>query len=547
MYTVKNLLESGEFLQLHLISGDSGINREIKGVHIITLADAEKCLTGGEILFTNLKVYEKMSKEKFLFHLEELNKKGISGFIIKRNKETQSDLFDMLLEYCEENRIPVLEISQNLNYWSIVKYILRQAFNLEISQELYFLFAYDLFSSVLLNELDLHVAIEKILFWLNEMLDNPVALYSSNYDCYASSEEEPVSFNIENGLKRYIPEVIAKHQYFMQKRKYVEYINKIQLFGGRYFYLVITEKNNALTDLDFCVIENAIVSLQFTLIRISAEEEINKKYQQDLEYRLLADTLSSEEEDEVANILGLNDTDDLRVVTFRLLPKNKSGRFTSEQLRQTEIVEKELLRDLPKKYTTHNTNQIIYIYKKDEQISNLQFRLRIEELQKNIQNNLDKRNTNAEFVVGIGKDVKGYHALKESFSDSKIALDYIRVIQKIIGDENRFVVDCSKLGFFRVFADIKDKDKLLSYVPESLQKLYEFDKQKNGELVDTLECFLNNKQSLKQTSNKLFVHYRTVSYRLEKIKEISSMDFDNPAEILAVRNGLIIYRLIETM
>ena len=208
---------------------------------------------------------------------------------------------------------------------------------------------------------------------------------------------------------------------------------------------------------------------------VSCEEELDKKYQKDLEYRLLVGTLSSEEEDEVANILGLNDTDDLRVVTFRLLPKNKSGRFTSEQLRQTEIVEKELLRDLPKKYTTSNTNQIVYIYKKDEQISNLQFQLRIEELQKKIQNNLDKRNANAEFVVGIGKDVKGYRALKNSFSDSKMALDYIRVIQKIIGDENRFVVDCSKLGFFRVFADIKDRDKLLSYVPESLQKLYEFD------------------------------------------------------------------------
>ena len=350
-----------------------------------------------------------------------------------------------------------------------------------------------------------------------------------------------------NELKRYIPEVITKHQYFIQKREYVEYINKMQLFDGRYFYLVITEKNNQLNDIDFAGMEDAILTLQFALMRLSAEEELDKKYQKDLEYRLLAGTLSSEEEDEVANILGLNDTDDLRVVTFRLLPKNKSGRFTSEQLRQTEIVEKELLRDLPKKYTMSNTNQIIYIYKKDEQISKFQFRLRIEELQKNIQNNLDKRNANAEFVVGIGKDVKGYHALKNSFSDSKIALDYIRVIQKIIGDENRFVVDFSKLGFFRVFADIKDKDKLLSYVPESLQKLYEFDKQKNGELVDTLECFLNNKQSLKQTSNKLFVHYRTVSYRLEKIKEISSMDFDNPAEILAVRNGMVIYRLIETM
>lgn len=150
-------------------------------------------------------------------------------------------------------------------------------------------------------------------------------------------------------------------------------------------------------------------------------------------------------------------------------------------------------------------------------------------------------------MVGIGKDVKGYHALKNSFSDSKIALEYIHVIRKIIGDEDKSVVDCSKLGFFRMFVKIADKEELLSYVPESLQKLYEFDQQKNGELIDTLECFLNNKQSLKQTSNKLFVHYRTVSYRLEKIKEISSMDFDNPAEILAVRNGLIIYRLIETM
>lgn len=549
MYTVKNLLESNENLQIRLIGKNlgGGVDREIKGIRIIEELDIKKYMVGGELLLTSLKVFEKMNEEMFLFHLEELNKKKISGFIIKRNESIPSYLLDTLFKFCEENHIPVLEISQNQNYFGIIKYILGQIYNKEAANRLYFASMHDIFSGILLNESNLNVVIEKVLILLNKMLDNPVAIYSSDYDCYASSEEEPVSFNIENGLKRYIPEVITKHQYFIQKREYVEYINKMQLFDGRYFYLVITEKNNQLNDIDFAGMEDAIIALQFALMRLSAEKELDKKYQKDLEYRLLAGTLSSEEEDEVANILGLNDTDDLRVVTFRLLPKNKRGRFTSEQLRQTEIVEKELLRDLPKKYTTSNTNQIIYIYKKDEQISNLQFRLKLEELQKNVQSNLDKRNANAKFIVGIGKKVKGYHALKESFSDSKIALDYIRVIRKVIGDENRFVVDCSKLGFFRVFADIKDKDKLLSYVPESLQKLYEFDKQKNGELVDTLECFLNNKQSLKQTSNKLFVHYRTVSYRLEKIKEISSMDFDNPAEILAVRNGLIIYRLIETM
>ena len=549
MYTVKDLLESSKNLQIRLIGKNlgGGVDREIKGIRIIEELDIKKYMVGGELLLTSLKVFEKMNEEMFLFHLEELNKKKISGFIIKRNESIPSYLLDTLFKFCEEKHIPVLEISQNQNYFGIIKYILRQIYNKEAANRLYFVLMHDIFSGILLNESNLNVVIEKVLILLNKMLDNPVAIYSSNYDCYASSEEEPVSFNIENGLKRYIPEVLTKHQYFIQKREYVEYINKIQLFDDRYFYLVITEKNNQLNDIDFAGMEDAILTLQFVLMRLSAEKELDKKYHKDLEYRLLVGTLSSEEEDEVANILELNDTDDLCVVTFRLLPKNKNGRFTSEQLRQTEIIEKELLRDLPKKYTTSNTNQIIYIYKKDEQISNLQFRLQLEEFQKSVQSNLDKQNANAEFVVGIGKIVKGYHALKESFSDSKIALDYIRVIRKVIGDENRFVVDCSKLGFFRVFADIKDKDKLLSYVPESLQKLYEFDKQKNGELVDTLECFLNNKQSLKQTSNKLFVHYRTVSYRLEKIKEISNMDFDNPAEILAVRNGLIIYRLIETM
>lgn len=488
-----------------------------------------------------------MSKDQFLFHLEELNKKEISGFIIMRNESIPSYLFDILLEYCEENRIPVLEMLQNQYFWRIVKYILKQVFDEELANYSYFILTHENFSDVLLNESDLNVVIEKLLVLLNKMLDNPVALYSSNYDCYASSEKNPVGFNVAQNVKSYIPDIVTKHQYFIQKREYVEYINKIQLFDGRYFYLVMTEKNNELTGMDFCGMEDAITSLQFAMMRLSAEEELNNKYQKDLEYRLLVGTLSNEEEDDVANILGLKDTDDLRVVVFRLLSRNNNQRFTSEQLRQTEIVEKEFLRDLPEKYTMSNTNQIIYICKKDEQMSNLQLRLRIEELQKKIQSNLDKRHANAEFIVGIGKKVKGYHALKESFSDSKIALEYIHVIRKVIGDENKSVVECSKLGFFRMFVKVSDKKELLSYVPESLQKLYEYDKQKNGSLIETLECFLNNKQSLKQTSKKMFVHYRTVSYRLEKIKEISDMDFDNPAEMLAVRNGLITYRLVETM
>ena len=43
------------------------------------------------------------------------------------------------------------------------------------------------------------------------------------------------------------------------------------------------------------------------------------------------------------------------------------------------------------------------------------------------------------------------------------------------------------------------------------------------------------------------VHARTVSYRLQKIVELTGMDFDNIAEMLAVRNGIIILKILELL
>ena len=98
-----------------------------------------------------------------------------------------------------------------------------------------------------------------------------------------------------------------------------------------------------------------------------------------------------------------------------------------------------------------------------------------------------------------------------------------------------------------MFVETQDRAKLETFIPKSLNQLEAYDCKKNGELIKTLECYLNNKQSIKMTSEKLFAHYRTISYRLEKIVDLTGMDFDNPTEMLAVRNGLIIYRILENM
>lgn len=61
---------------------------------------------------------------------------------------------------------------------------------------------------------------------------------------------------------------------------------------------------------------------------------------------------------------------------------------------------------------------------------------------------MDKRNTEIELIVSIGKTIKGYHSLSQSFYDSKMAIEHIDLIRKIMGDEKKSVIECSMLGFF---------------------------------------------------------------------------------------------------
>ena len=46
-YTIKEFIESNKFPKMQLISDNSGINRVIRGVHILSVPHMEKFLVGG--------------------------------------------------------------------------------------------------------------------------------------------------------------------------------------------------------------------------------------------------------------------------------------------------------------------------------------------------------------------------------------------------------------------------------------------------------------------------------------------------------------------
>ena len=547
-YTVRKLLESEQFPKMKLLCGEKGLDLEVKGIRIIEIEDMERYLTGGEILITSFQVYLSCNDREVEQHFEDLVKSDISGFIVKKRKEYDPTgrRLSLLEKHCKKYEIPLVEISEDLYYWGIIRYVIMQVFDKATARLKYFKITHDNFNAFILNNNGSCNTASDIINFLSIMIENPVVLYYGNLNCMVSTNSDNSKLILSDEIQPYKPNIITKFQYMKQmKGSCVQYVVKFAILSEMEIYITITEENRELTELDYMAIENAIINLQYGFLSEFAQDEVKKKYQRDIVYNILNGLLSSKEMTEAALQLGMKESDTYRVVDFHTITKNVQRKYTKEQLHEVGVIEGELMHLLPDALIYRNMDQIVMIQQVDSNQTELEYQKEMEEVEDVIQRSILYRKKDTDFQIGIGKSVEGYQRLKESYYEASQAIKYIEIIRQVTGDKNKSVVHYSNLGFFQIFGKVDDMTELERCIPETLKKLYLYDDEHKGELITTLQMYLRNNQSIKKTAGAMFVHYRTISYRLEKIKQISGINFDNANEVLAVSNGLIIYKMLK--
>ena len=547
-YTVRKLLESEQFPKMKLLCGEKGLDLEVKGIRIIEIEDMERYLTGGEILITSFQVYLSCNDREVEQHFEDLVKSDISGFIVKKRKEYDPTgrRLSLLEKHCKKYEIPLVEISEDSYYWGIIRYVIMQVFDKATARLKYFKITHDNFNTFILNNNGSCNTASDIIKFLSVMIENPVVLYYGNLNYMVSTNSDNSKLILSDEIQPYKPNIITKFQYMKQmKGSCVQYVVKFAILSEVKIYITITEENRELTELDYMAIENAIINLQYGFLSEFAQDEVKKKYQRDIIHNILNGLLSSKEMTEAAAQLGMKESDTYRVVDFHTITKNVQRKYTKEQLHEVGVIEGELMHLLPDALIYRNMDQIVMIQQVDSNQTELEYQKEMEEVEDVIQRSILYRKKDTDFQIGIGKSVEGYQRLKESYYEASRAIKYIDIIRLVTGDKNKSVVHYSNLGFFQIFGKVDDMTELERCIPETLKKLYLYDDEHKGELITTLQMYLRNNQSIKKTAGAMFVHYRTISYRLEKIKQISGINFDDANEVLAVSNGLIIYKMLK--
>ena len=120
--------------------------------------------------------------------------------------------------------------------------------------------------------------------------------------------------------------------------------------------------------------------------------------------------------------------------------------------------------------------------------------------------------------------IKPVATIKEILID---CLDILRFNQEYLIAN---VVDIQDLGIFRYFISEEKLAEVADLISPELIDL----QLRQPELFNTLFTFFKTNRNYKQTSEVLFLHAKTIRYRIDRIQELLALDLNNPLQTMNI-------------
>ncbi len=136
---------------------------------------------------------------------------------------------------------------------------------------------------------------------------------------------------------------------------------------------------------------------------------------------------------------------------------------------------------------------------------------------------------------GIGNPAGELAHWRDSFRQAGQALEMTR---RLADTKPRYFQD---LSVYRLLLQLEHHPDLQTFKNEILAPLIAYEGV--GELIKTLDAYFEHNGVLSQAAEALYIHRNTLIYRMERIAEITGLDFNNTETRLAVQLALRIHRM----
>jgi len=162
---------------------------------------------------------------------------------------------------------------------------------------------------------------------------------------------------------------------------------------------------------------------------------------------------------------------------------------------------------------------------------------RLDKALKEIKEVIKKRMDGLSVSVGIGTSYKDLKMMKQSLNEAELAIDSA----KCQGLDDT-ITKYKDIGIYGLLFSVKNKNVLENYFLDTLGSISNNDKENN--LLQILEMYLNENCNITITAEKLFLHRNTLKYKIKKIEELLNCDLHNFEDCMKIKIALYINKIL---
>ena len=546
--TVRDALSIGGLVNAIVLAGEAGMDKEIKAVDIIDVPDAAIWFRKDSLLSTTFYAL-KDNIDAQLNMLEDIKACGGAGLIIFSPERYISHIDQRLINKADELGLPLLQMP-DCSYIDVIVPVMSQILDKQVRALEYAHEVHSMMTDIVLKGKGL----KELLTTLTVLMEKPVLMADSELlliDAASppGSSETPPILELWQGSGKHLPladfypgallnELVHEKQpaYYQHGSAEADYIDFFfPLVAGEEFYgaLIVPDLGEKLEKAKTVAMEAGAMAISLDILKRIAIKEAERKNEMDFYNELLLGNIKNRETImSQARQFGFDPGSSYFVVLIEL--NKESIYYDSLSAKKPGInrekLEKRLFRLLHYALEKEGEEGIV-IEALGSMVMLIHSSIKIEEkdasdhakrLVQNFKETIEPRMENIPLYIAAGEHCDSIERISACYLEAWETLD---IGKKLFHP-----------GFALTYSEMAPYHMVKRFItsaetPGLYNKIYEplliYDRDKGGELVRTLETYIECNFSRTKTAEKMHLHRNSLNYRLQKISELLGRDLEN--------------------
>ena len=544
--TVREALNIGRLAEAKILAGAAGLDNIIKAVDIIETPDAAIWFRRDSLLSTTFYAL-KDNLNAQLQILEDISRCGGAALIIFSPERYISQIDKHLIEKANTLNLPLLQMP-DCSYIDVIvpgmgRILDKQVEALEYAQEVH----NSMTDFVLKGK-----SLQELVTSLSSLIDHPVIMVDSELTLliYEVPADSPVKaplidhFHRSQGYleladcypRQVLDKIVKKKNPVYHRNcgpENLDFLFPIVASGTFYGVLIVPGLDRELNQAKTVALEAASVAIALDTLKEREIREARRKDELDFFNELLLGNLKSRENIVAqAKQLGL-DIDGPHCLILTELNKESAGyrHMVEDSGGSTrENLERKLQRQLKTALDMEGVQNIM-----TEALGSILVLLRLpdkwtaeervhnsKQLMKRIQKTVQSRMEEVPVCMAMGRIYDDIERISASYLQAWETLD---IGKKLLPPD--FAVDFTEMEAYHLVKRFMVSSSAANLYQRIYGELLQYDREKGGELVRTLETYIECNYSRTLTAQKLHIHRNSLNYRLQKINELLGRHVDH--------------------